>query len=54
LDAKAYDYAQDEGHDEELKQSETPHGAIWSIKDEDKQDIRDGYGASRNKRDIEE
>lgn len=54
LDAKAYDYAQDKGHDEELKQSEAPHRTVWSIKYEDEEDICDGYGASGNKRDIEE
>lgn len=49
LDAKADDDAQDQEEDEELKDAEAFHGAVWAVKDEDGHDVEDGQGTARNK-----
>lgn len=49
LDAKADDDAQDQKEDEELKDAEAFHGAVWAVKDEDGHDVEDGEGTARNK-----
>lgn len=49
LDAKADDDAQDQEEDEELKDAEAFHGAVWTVKDEDSHDVEDGEGTACNK-----
>jgi hypothetical protein len=54
LNAKADNYAQDQPHDEEFKQSQSPHRPIGPIEDENEKNIYQSNGTASYQRDLQE
>jgi hypothetical protein len=49
LNTKANDNTKDENNNENLKSSQTFHGAIGTVKHQNKEDVKDGDGAASYK-----
>jgi len=52
LNTEAYNNANDQKTDEELEYSETSHRSGWVVEDEDKHDVDNGEGTSRDEGDL--